>query len=137
MADDSSICARIAEGVTSIAEADWNRCAGPDNPFVQHGFLSALEDSGSATARMGWQPVPIAIDDLDGGFAAVMPAYAKSHSQGEYVFDHGWADAWHRSGQSYYPKLQIAVPFTPATGPRLLAPDPSLKPSLIASADPL
>jgi len=137
VADGHAITARIAEGVTSIPAADWDACAGPDNPFVQHGFLSALEDSGSASPRAGWQPVPIVIDGPDGKPAAVMPAYAKSHSQGEYVFDHGWADAWHRAGQDYYPKLQIAVPFTPATGPRLLTQDESLKPALIAAAETL
>ena len=135
MADDTSISARIAQGVSSIPAGDWDACAGPDNPFLLHAFLSALEDSGSATPRAGWQPIPIVIDGADGSPAALMPAYAKSHSQGEYVFDHGWADAWHRSGQSYYPKLQIAVPFTPATGPRLLARDASLKPGLIAAAE--
>ena len=137
MADGHSITARIAKGVASIPAADWNACAGPDNPFVQHGFLSALEESGSACSRAGWQPVPIVIDGADGTPAAVMPAYAKSHSQGEYVFDHGWADAWHRAGQDYYPKLQIAVPFTPATGPRLLTRDDLLKPALIAAAETL
>jgi predicted N-acyltransferase len=137
VADDRSICARIAKGVASIPAADWDRCAGSTNPFVRHDFLAALEQSGSATTRTGWQPVPIVIDGADGTPAAVMPAYAKSHSQGEYVFDHGWADAWHRSGQSYYPKLQIAVPFTPATGPRLLTGDPALKPALIAAAEVL
>jgi len=137
VADGNSIIARIAEGVASIPAADWDACAGPGNPFVQHAFLSALEDSGSASSRTGWQPVPIVIDRPDGKPAAVMPAYAKSHSQGEYVFDHGWADAWHRAGQDYYPKLQIAVPFTPATGPRLLTQDESLKPALIAAAETL
>jgi len=137
VADGNSIIARIAEGVASIPAADWDACAGPGNPFVQHAFLSALEDSGSASSRTGWQPVPIVIDRPDGKPAAVMPAYAKSHSQGEYVFDHGWADAWHRAGQDYYPKLQIAVPFTPATGPRLLTQDESFKPALIAAAETL
>jgi len=137
VADGHSITARIAEGVASIPAADWNACAGPDNPFVQHEFLSALEESGSACSRAGWQPVPIVIDGVDGTPAAVMPAYAKSHSQGEYVFDHGWADAWHRAGQDYYPKLQIAVPFTPATGPRLLTRDPAMRPALIAAAETL
>ncbi len=137
MADGHSITARIAEGVASIPAAEWDACAGADNPFVQHGFLSALEESGSACSRAGWQPVPIVIDGADGVPAAVMPAYAKSHSQGEYVFDHGWADAWHRAGQDYYPKLQIAVPFTPATGPRLLTRDPAMKPALIAAAETL
>ena len=115
----SGIVARMAEGIGAFTAAEWDACAGTDNPFVMHGFLSALEDSGSAVARAGWQPVPIAIDDADGAPAAILPAYAKSHSQGEYVFDHGWADAWERAGGNYYPKLQIAVPFSPVPGPRL------------------
>lgn len=134
---DPPVQARIGEGVASFAAADWDACAGGDNPFVSHAFLAALEESGSATAGRGWQPVPIAIDDADGRLAAVMPAYAKTHSQGEYVFDHAWADAWSRAGGDYYPKLQIAVPFTPVPGPRLLARDPALRPALIAAAEAL
>ena len=95
------------------------------NPFVGHAFLSALERSGSVGNRAGWQPLPIVIDGADGRPAAVAPAYAKSHSQGEYVFDHAWADAWERAGGRYYPKLQVAAPFTPVPGPRLLLRDPS------------
>ena len=94
------------------------------DPFLSHAFLSALEDSGSAVAATGWRPLPIAIDGTDARPAAVMPAYLKSHSLGEYVFDHGWADAYERAGGAYYPKLQIAVPFTPVPGRRLLARDP-------------
>jgi len=127
--------ARMAEGVTSFGADDWDACAGRDNPFVRHAFLTALEDSGSATPEAGWQPVPLAIDGADGRPVAVMPAYAKSHSQGEYVFDHGWADAWHRAGGSYYPKLQIAVPFSPVPGPRLLMRDPAMAPLLLAAAE--
>ncbi len=127
--------ARMAEGVKNFDERAWDDCAGTGNPFVSHAFLSALEDSGSATAATGWQPVPIAIDGADGKPVAVMPAYAKSHSQGEYVFDHGWADAWHRAGGDYYPKLQIAVPFSPVPGPRLLTRDPAMMPVLIAAAE--
>ena len=137
MADRNPIHARIADGVTSVAADAWDRCAGSANPFLSHAFLSALEDSGSATARTGWQSVPILIDGGCGELAAAMPAYAKSHSQGEYVFDHAWADAWQRTGQDYYPKLQIAVPFTPATGPRLLTQESALKPALIAAAEAL
>ncbi|KRB80856.1 hypothetical protein ASE00_17745 [Sphingomonas sp. Root710] len=125
----------MAEGVASFTRDDWDACAGHDNPFVSHDFLSALEDSGSAVARTGWQPVPIAIDGPDGRPAAILPAYAKSHSQGEYVFDHGWADAWQRAGGDYYPKLQIAAPFSPVPGPRLLLRDPSLAAPLIAAAE--
>jgi predicted N-acyltransferase len=128
------VVARLAEGITSFPAEDWDRCAGAGDPFLSHGFLSALEDSGSATARTGWRPLPIAIDGVDSRPAAVLPAYVKSHSLGEYVFDHGWADAYERAGGAYYPKLQIAVPFTPVAGRRLLARDPALAPALIAAA---
>jgi predicted N-acyltransferase len=131
----SGVTARLADGVARFEAADWDRCAGTDNPFLTHAFLSALEESGSATARTGWQPLPIAIDGADGRPAAVMPAYAKSHSQGEYVFDHAWAEAYERAGGSYYPKLQIAVPFTPVPGRRLLTADAKLAPALIAAAE--
>jgi hypothetical protein len=134
---DRDILARVGTGVAGFDAADWDRCAGPGNPFLSHAFLSALEESGSASARTGWQPTPIAIDGPDGRPAAVMPAYLKSHSQGEYVFDHAWADAYVRAGGDYYPKLQIAVPFTPVPGPRLLAHRPELKAGLIAAAEAL
>src|SRR5687768_10313962 len=129
------IVARIARGVSTFAAEDWDRCAGADDPFLSHAFLSALEESGSAVAATGWQPLPIAIDGPDGRPDAVMPAYAKSHSLGEYVFDQGWADAWERAGGAYYPKLQIAVPFTPVPGRRLLVREPILAPALIAAAE--
>jgi hypothetical protein len=129
------VIARLADGIGAFAAEDWDRCAGADDPFLSHAFLSALEDSGSATARTGWQPLPIAIDGTDSRPAALMPAYVKSHSLGEYVFDHGWADAYERAGGAYYPKLQIAVPFTPVPGRRLLARDPALAPALIAAAE--
>ena len=129
------VFARLADGVASFAAEDWDRCAGTDDPFLSHAFLSALEESGSATAATGWQPVPLAIDGTDARPAAVMPAYVKSHSLGEYVFDHGWAEAYGRAGGHYYPKLQIAVPFTPVPGRRLLARETSLAPALIAAAE--
>jgi predicted N-acyltransferase len=131
----SEIVARLGRGVASFDREEWDRCAGTDDPFLSHAFLSALEESGSATARTGWQPVPIAIDGEDGRAAAVMPAWLKSHSQGEYVFDHGWAAAWERAGGDYYPKLQIAVPFTPVPGRRLLAAREDLALGLIAAAE--
>ncbi len=131
----SEILARLGRGVASFDPADWDRCAGAGDPFLSHAFLSALEDSGSATARTGWQPVPIAIDGEDGRPAAIMPAYVKSHSQGEYVFDHGWAAAWERAGGDYYPKLQVAVPFTPVPGRRLLTDRKDLAFGLIAAAE--
>jgi uncharacterized protein len=129
------VVARMADGIAAFGASEWDACAGDDNPFVSHAFLSALEDSGSAVAQAGWQPVPIAIDGPDGMAVAILPAYAKSHSQGEYVFDHGWAEAWERAGRSYYPKLQIAVPFSPVPGPRLLLRDEALAPALIAAAE--
>ncbi|MFO1166969.1 MAG: GNAT family N-acetyltransferase [Rhodoblastus sp.] len=95
----------------------------PFNPFLTHAFLSSLEESGSATARTGWAGAHVLVEDASGRLRACAPAYLKSHSQGEYVFDHGWADAYERAGGSYYPKLQVAVPFTPVTGRRLLLAD--------------
>ena len=90
------------------------------NPFVTHDFLSSLEESGAATARSGWLGRHLLVEDENGAALAAMPAYLKNHSRGEYVFDHGWAEAFERAGGNYYPKLQVAVPFTPVTGPRLL-----------------
>jgi predicted N-acyltransferase len=130
----TGIVAQIVPGVQGFPEAEWDACAGTGNPFLTHAFLSALEQSGSATARTGWQPAPIGINGRDGRLAAVTPAYLKSHSQGEYVFDHGWAHAWEHAGGDYYPKLQIAVPFTPVPGRRLLTRDPAFAPALIGAA---
>jgi predicted N-acyltransferase len=125
----SGTATRRARIVQSIGEVDaraWNACANPgapipDNPFLDHAFLAALENSGSATNRTGWQPFHLVLEDAAGAILGVVPMYLKGHSRGEYVFDHAWADAWHRAGGSYYPKLQVSVPFTPATGRRLLA----------------
>jgi predicted N-acyltransferase len=93
----------------------------PDNPFVSHDFLYSLERSGSVGGRTGWQPRHLVAETTDGAVVGVAPCYVKTHSQGEYVFDQGWAEAFERAGGDYYPKLQVAVPFTPVTGPRLLA----------------
>jgi hypothetical protein len=134
---EPDILARVAGGVGSFEAADWDRCAGDANPFTTHAFLAALEESGSVGPGTGWQPAPVAIDGGDGRPAAVLPAYVKSHSRGEYVFDHGWADAYERAGGDYYPKLQIAVPFTPAPGRRLLAAEEALAPALIRAAEAL
>jgi len=131
----AAVTARIAEGVASIPAAQWDACAGGGNPFVSHAFLAALEASGSVGVDAGWQPLPIVIDGADGAPAAIAPAYGKRHSQGEYVFDHAWADAWERAGGRYYPKLQVAAPFTPVPGPRLLLRDPALAPALIAGIE--
>ncbi|MFM7029180.1 MAG: GNAT family N-acetyltransferase [Chakrabartia sp.] len=126
----------MADGVAGLDAAQWDAVAGSDNPFLSHGFLAALESSGSVGAGTGWQPVPLILDE-GGVIRGALPAYLKSHSQGEYVFDHGWAEAWHRAGGSYYPKLQIAVPFTPVPGPRLLARDADSTRQLIAAAEAL
>jgi hypothetical protein len=129
------ITARIAESVSAVPAEDWDACAGAGNPFVNHAFLSILEESDSVGRGTGWQPLPVIVDGADGKPGAIAPAYAKSHSQGEYVFDHAWADAWERAGGSYYPKLQIASPFTPAPGPRLLLRDPDLASALLGALE--
>ena len=109
--------------ISDIGAADWDACAGsPDyaaNPFVSFDFLDCLERSGSVSPRAGWVPRHLSVRD-EAGVAGVMPLYLKSHSQGEYVFDHSWAHAYEQAGGRYYPKRQCAAPFTPATGPRLL-----------------
>src|SRR6201993_1406867 len=137
----SEITLEAVPSVGDVAPDDWNACANPIttdparnggsalassadpkpyyNPFVSHAFFSAAENSGSAIARTGWGPRHL-VAKLDGKVAGIVPCYLKSHSQGEYVFDRGWADAFERAGGRYYPKLQCSVPFTPATGPRLL-----------------
>ena len=113
----------IVERVADIPASDWQACAGSANPTVSHAFFLALEESGSATARTGWRPQHIVARRKNGDIAGILPAYLKSHSNGEYVFDHSWADAFERAGGDYYPKLQCAVPFTPVPGPRLLLPE--------------
>jgi hypothetical protein len=144
----SEIILEAVSSISQIPAADWDACANPHrgraahngldrstspatpqnsctgltfsyNPFVSYAFFSALEASGSACARTGWGPRHL-LARLDGAIVGVVPCYLKSHSQGEYVFDRGWADAYERAGGRYYPKLQVSVPFTPATGPRLL-----------------
>ena len=121
MDDEQKITGRLTDRIDSVAEDAWNRCAGKDNPFVQHAFLKALEDSGSASAQTGWAPQHLLLENSQGELVGAVPMYLKGNSAGEYVFDHGWAEAFERAGGSYYPKLQVSVPFTPATGPRLLA----------------
>jgi predicted N-acyltransferase len=149
--DSSEITLEAVPSVSQIPAEDWDACANPSpdpadlnsldtlaspdtaagscvhsthpyNPFVSHAFFSSLEASGSAAARTGWGPHHL-LARLDGTIAGIVPCYLKSHSQGEYVFDRGWADAYERAGGRYYPKLQVSVPFTPATGPRLLIRD--------------
>ena len=133
----AEVRARVLAAAADMPAAQWDACAGPDNPFTRHAFIVALEASGSAVARTGWQAAHIVVDDTEGVPLGILPAYVKSHSQGEYVFDHGWGDAYERAGGLYYPKLQCAVPFTPATGPRLLLRDAVAAPVLIAAAQTL
>ncbi|MBO9194047.1 GNAT family N-acetyltransferase [Rhizobium sp. 16-449-1b] len=126
MTDELSI--RIERSFTTISPESWSKLAGASrsstsiayNPFVSHAFLSSLEESGSATAETGWLGHHMLLETDDGRLVGALPGYLKNHSRGEYVFDHGWADAFERAGGRYYPKLQCSIPFTPATGPRLL-----------------
>ncbi len=121
MADGGErLSVRVVERLAEVPADAWDACAGPDNPFLCHAFLEALEASGSATAKTGWLPQHLLLEDAKGRLLGAVPLYLKSHSYGEYVFDHGWASAFERAGGRYYPKLQCCVPFTPATGPRLL-----------------
>src|ERR1017187_3848774 len=143
----AALTVRTVASLAEIAPNAWDACANPPgltaeggagerfNPFVTHAFLRALEESGSVGGRSGWTPAHVIVEDANGRLVAAAPTYLKTHSQGEYVFDHAWADAWHRAGGHYYPKLQIAAPFTPATGPRLLLRDPALAPRLLAAAE--
>lgn len=120
-AETAPLTARTIGGLDQIDAAAWDACAGTENPFVGHTFLKALEDSGSCTEETGWLPQHLLLETTGGELVGAMPLYLKSHSYGEYVFDHSWAHAFEQAGGRYYPKLQAAVPFTPATGPRLLA----------------
>ena len=133
MGDQEHLTARTLDAIGDIAPEAWDVCAGTDNPFVRHGFLSACEESGSATAQSGWAARHLVIENDAGELLAAAPLYLKGHSQGEYVFDHGWAAAYERAGGRYYPKLQCAVPFTPVTGPRLLTRNDALRPALAAA----
>jgi uncharacterized protein len=144
---DREVRIRIVQALAEVRAHTWNMCAAHrpepagaaistpvdnfspvfstrgnvDNPFISHEFLSSLEESGSVGGRTGWQPRHLVVEDDTGEPVGVAPCYVKTHSRGEYVFDHGWAEAFERAGGDYYPKLQVAVPFTPVTGPRLLA----------------
>ena len=128
---NQGVVVRVAQRIGDVPAADWDACATgatalettsvhPRNPFISHAFLMALEESGSATRETGWLPRHLLYEGADGRLQACMPCYLKSHSQGEFVFDRGWAEAYMRAGGHYYPKLQASVPFTPVTGPRLL-----------------
>jgi predicted N-acyltransferase len=134
MPDDApAFSLTLHRSIAEIAAADWDACATRKNPFVSHAFLLALEESGSTGGRSGWLAQHAALRDAGGALLACAPVYAKAHSQGEYVFDHGWADAFERAGGRYYPKLQVAAPFSPVPGPRLLVrPGSGLGPAALA-----
>lgn len=122
--DDTALTARIVTGMREIEPAAWNAVANPTglpfDPFLSWEFLEALEASGAAIPETGWSPCHVVIEDPNKSITAAMPLYAKTHSQGEFVFDHSWAEAYQRAGGDYFPKLLAAVPFTPVTGRRLL-----------------
>ena len=123
----SELTATIASSTAEIPAAVWNALVPgvdgrPDNPFLDHAFFLAAEQSGSATRKTGWQPQHILLSEAGGEPIGLMPLFLKSHSQGEYVFDHGWAQAYERAGGDYYPKLLSAIPFTPVTAPKLWVP---------------
>ena len=124
--DEAAFKARIETEISAVGRAAWDACANPTpghyDPFVSFDFLSALEESGCVSAQTGWLAQHIALEDDDGAVLGLVPCYLKSHSQGEYVFDYGWADAFERAGGQYYPKLQCSVPFTPVTGRKFLLP---------------
>ena len=117
--------ATILTRISDVSATDWDALIPSGNhPFLSHRFLLAMEESGSAAAETGWMPRHIWVEDETGTAIGAAPLYVKMHSQGEYVFDHAWANALSQAGMDYYPKLQCSVPFTPATGPRLLANTP-------------
>jgi len=128
----------VAGALAGIDKAEWDALANPPgapyDPFISWDFLNALEESGCASVEKGWQPVHLVARDASGAAAGAMPLYAKDHSYGEYVFDHGWADALYRAGGRYYPKLQCAVPFTPVPGRRVLAREPGVETALAQAA---
>ena len=136
-ANSAEILARVADSIADLPASQWDACAGPDNPFVSHAFLSAMEESGSVGPGTGWKSLPIIIEDNAGEIAACLPSYLKSHSQGEYIFDQQWAHAYENAGGQYYPKIQIAAPFSPVPGPRLLLRDRSLALPLLRAAEQL
>lgn len=127
MGDQEHVIIRVESEIGAIDAKQWEACANPagapHNPFLSHAFLAALEESECVSARTGWLPQHLVLEDGTGQVQACMPCYLKGHSQGEYVFDYGWADAFERAGGRYYPKLQSAVPFTPVPGRRFLVPE--------------
>ena len=142
--EPDEITIRAITSVEEIGRDEWDRVAAatghdgagrPADPFVGYDFFHALEASGSTGPESGWHPRHLVVDGADGRPAAITPSFLKVHSQGEYVFDHGWAQAWQRAGRRYYPKLQVSVPFTPVPGPRLWAADDGARRALIAGLE--
>lgn len=129
---------RAVESLSEVGEATWQRFANlegsPRDPFLSYAFLSALEQSGSVSADVGWLPYHLVLEDEAKQPLGVMPLYLKGHSQGEYIFDYSWADAFERAGGRYYPKMLSAIPFTPATGQRLLVASSEHESALVAGA---
>jgi len=129
---------RAVESLSEVGEATWQRFANregsPRDPFLSYAFLSALEQSGSVSAEVGWLPYHLVLEDEAKQPLGVMPLYLKGHSQGEYIFDYSWADAFERAGGRYYPKMLSAIPFTPATGQRLLVASSEHESALVAGA---
>lgn len=133
----TEIVARIADDIAGLPADQWDSCAGTANPFVSHGFLTTMEESGSIGPGTGWKSLPIIIEDDTGEIIGCMPSYLKSHSQGEYIFDQQWAHAFENAGGQYYPKIQIASPFSPVPGPRLLLRDKAMAVPLLRAAEQL
>ncbi|WP_430427236.1 GNAT family N-acetyltransferase [Parasphingorhabdus sp.] len=133
----TEVIARIADDIAGLPVDQWDNCAGTANPFISHGFLSAMEESGSIGPGTGWKSLPIIIEDDTGKIVGCAPSYLKSHSQGEYIFDQQWAHAFENAGGQYYPKIQIASPFSPVPGPRLLLRDKAMAVPLLRAAEQL
>lgn len=136
--DGATLSLRAVSGLSEVDRDAWDALANPPDqaydPFLSWDFLEALEASGSVSDETGWSPRHLLLESEDGRLLGVMPFYIKAHSMGEYVFDQGWADAYERAGGQYYPKFLTAIPFTPVTGRRLLAPTPALRQALAAGA---
>ncbi len=133
----TALAAQIETAIAALPADEWDALDGSANPFLRHAFLAAMEQSGSTGPGTGWSTAALVIRDDAGRLAAALPGWIKSHSQGEYVFDHAWADAYQRAGGAYFPKYQIAAPFTPATGPRILTREPALALPLLRAAEAL
>ena len=134
---EQQLIVEVLASIGDVSAAEWDGCAGPGDPFAGHAFLTALEASGSASAKRGWLPRHLIARTSDGRLHGALPLYVKGHSYGEYVFDWAWAEAFERAGGRYYPKLQAAIPFTPVTGRRLLLRDgapPGTVPALLDAA---